>query len=266
MSWLSDSVRVFAAAFLLALAIFTIWLLTATNWRTPLPIAMQHSPLIAKGEQVFKENGCFYSCHAVGSLSKKGRQPVLRNQQGVVPPDLTTGTQRTDDWLLAYLIYPQLLLPASPMRSYNYLGNENLKSLIAYLQSIKTTALYASPQPSELTDIPQVLLNFETYQKGRFIYETNCKGCHGYAGNGKGVTGHLLLPEPRDFTDAVWMSKQTDRYLFSIITKGKSNTAMPAYGDTFSPVEIASVLKYIKLFSDPITRQRMELPLRDNNR
>lgn len=264
--WLSDYVRVFVAAFLLSVAIFMVWLLTAANWKTDLPRATQQSPEISKGEQVFKENGCFYSCHALGPLSKEAKQVIPWNQQGVVPPDLTTSTERTDDWLLAYLIYPQQLIPSSPMRSYSYLSEEKLKSLIAYLQSIKKPTRPADVTLPGITGIPQVPLNSETYKKGRSMYGIYCKGCHGDVGNGKGIAGHLLLPEPRDFTDSVWMSKQTDNYLYSVITKGKANTAMSIYGDIFSPVEIAMVVNYIKLFSDPITLQRLELPIRDNNR
>lgn len=265
-SWLFDPVRVFAVAFLLSVAIFIVWLLTAASWKTDLPRAAQQSPEISKGEQVFKENGCFYSCHALGPLSNEKAKLISWNQQGVLPPDLTASTKRTDDWLLAYLIYPQELIPSSPMRSYDYLGDEKLRSLITYLQSIKKPTSSINATPPEITEIPQVPLNNQTYQKGRYLYGIYCKGCHGDVGNGKGVVGHLLLPEPRDFTDAVWMSKQTDSYLYSVIMKGKANTAMSVYREIFSPVEIAMVLNYIKLFSDPITRQRLELPIRDNNR
>lgn len=263
LSWLYDSLRVFVVAFLLAVAIFTAWLFTAASWRTPLPTPKQYSPEIARGERVFKENGCFYSCHALGTLSK-GRKPAPWNQQGTIPPDLTTSAKRTSDWLLAYLIYPQALLPSSPMRSYDYLGNENIEALIAYLQSIKAPVLSAAGKPSELTEIPQAPLSFESYQKGRSIYRTYCESCHGDEGKGNGIAGRLLLPEPRDFTDAVWMSKQTDLYLFSVVARGKADTAMPAFGDVLLPAEMAEAVNYVKLFSDPITRQQLELPARND--
>ena len=56
------------------------------------------------------------------------------------------------------------------------------------------------------------------------MYGTYCAGCHREAGNGDGSVGHLFSPEPRDFTDAVRMSKQTDTYLsrHSLTAKGLS--------------------------------------------
>lgn len=71
--------------------------------------------------------------------------------------------------------------------------------------------------------------------------------------------GHLLSPEPRDFTDAIWMSKQTESYLFSVITDGKPNTAMAGFKDILGPQERALALHYIQYFADPVAKERMEL-------
>lgn len=59
-------------------------------------------------------------------------------------------------------------------------------------------------------EIPKVPKDPKTYHAGALVYGTYCAGCHREAGNGDGSVGHLLSPEPRDFTDAVRMSKQTD--------------------------------------------------------
>ena len=71
--------------------------------------------------------------------------------------------------------------------------------------------------------------------------------------------GSLLSPEPRDFTDTLWMSKQSEVYLFSVVSNGKPKTAMPAFRDLLSDRERALVLRYVEYFADPVGKERMEL-------
>lgn len=73
--------------------------------------------------------------------------------------------------------------------------------------------------------------------------------------------GHMLSPEPRDFTDGTWMSKQSENYLFAVVTGGKPNTAMPAFKDILTPAQRALVLRYIAYFADPVARARVEVGL-----
>lgn len=219
------------------------------------------TPDVVRGKQVFINRGCFQSCHSLGALATKANRHPLPDQPGPMPPDLTMTARRSNDWLLAYLISPQSILPYSTMSSYSSIPDDEMKALIAYLQSINT-----SPVPTNipLTDpevIPQLAPDQATYKAGRSIYKKYCQGCHGQDGNGKGPAGHLLLPEPRDFTDATWLSKQSDVYLYSIVSFGKPGTAMPAYNDILTLEERSQVLNYIRYFADPILKQRMELPV-----
>lgn len=229
------------------------------------PVSSAHSdPLVLRGQQVFVEKGCFQSCHGAGALAASEGRISLPNQPGPVPPDLTISPPRSDDWLRAYFTSPQALLPYSPMAPYNDLSNADMKALIAYLQSIK-----AVPPPSKVPVvdpqlIPAVPKDAASYRAGRNAYQTYCQGCHGQGGNGKGPVGQLLLPEPRDFTDAAWWSKQSEVYLFSVVSYGKLKTAMPPFNDILGLEQRSQVLNYIGYFSDPVMKQRMELPPRAN--
>ena len=71
--------------------------------------------------------------------------------------------------------------------------------------------------------------------------------------------GAFFFPEPRDFTDTLWMSKQSEVYLFSVVSNGKPKTAMPSFRDLLSARERALVLRYIEYFADPVGKERMEL-------
>ncbi|MDO8636126.1 MAG: c-type cytochrome [Dehalococcoidia bacterium] len=232
----------------------------------PIPAnAATPAPEVLRGQQVFINRGCFQSCHSLGALATKGNRHPLPDQPGPMPPDLTMTARRSDDWLLAYLISPQSILHYSPMTSYAHIPDDEIKDLIAYLKSINTSPVQTNIPLTDPSVIPPILADITTYRAGSAVYGIYCQGCHGQVGNGKGPVGHLLLPEPRDFTDAAWLSKQTNTYLYSIVSFGKPRTAMPAYNDILTLEERSQVLNYIGYFADPILKQRMELPALKGN-
>lgn len=217
------------------------------------PREANFTPLEERGWQVFLRERCFSSCHVLGI--------VLANPDGSrgFIPDLRKTPRRSRDWYLAYLINPQAVRPRSPMPSYGYLSSDEIEALIAFLQRFNNGVATPTPEPISAEAIPETPRDLAGYNAGRTVYRTYCAGCHGELGDGGGPVGHLLSPEPRDFTDVIWMSKQTEVYLFSVITDGKPNTAMPAFGDTLSPREMALVLRYIQYFANPVAKERMEL-------
>ncbi|HXG52733.1 MAG TPA: c-type cytochrome [candidate division Zixibacteria bacterium] len=204
----------------------------------------------ARGRQLFKRESCV-SCH-VTTLA-----PHVPDAAVGFVPDLRKTPRRTRDWYLAYLIRPRALLPWSPMPSYGYLSGQELAALIAFLQSLPRAPAAGAPAPA--ASVPEAPKSLSAYRAGRAVYRTYCAGCHGESGNGAGPVGHLLSPEPRDFTDAIWMNKQTESYLFSVITNGKPETAMPGFADLLGPADRALALRYLGYFANPVARERMEL-------
>lgn len=43
------------------------------------------------------------------------------------------------------------------------------------------------------------------------------------------------------------------------MTRGKPDTAMPAFDETLTPRERALLVRYIQYFADPVAKERMEL-------
>jgi cytochrome c6 len=76
---------------------------------------------------------------------------------------------------------------------------------------------------------------------GARLYGSKCAACHGADGTantpvGKAMKiGSLLSPE---------VQKKTDAELMTIIEKGKNK--MPAYGKSLKPVEIKSLVGYVR--------------------
>ena len=208
------------------------------------------SALEEKGRMVFMREPCT-SCHVLPIALAN-----LEVSRGVAP-NLRKTPRRSPDWYLAYFVDSRAVLPWSPMPSYGYLPDDEVEALIAFLQRLNKEASTAKAVTTEKT--PEFPRNLNAYNAGRRLYGTYCAGCHGELGNGAGRAGHLLSPEPRDFTDAVWLSKQTESYLFSVVADGKPNTAMPGFRDILRPRERALVVNYIQYFADPVAKERMEL-------
>lgn len=213
------------------------------------------SPLEEKGWKVFQREPCFSTCHAQTMLLS-----VTEDWAGFVP-DLRKTPRRTADWYIAYFVNPRAVLPYSFMPSVTYLPDDEIRALIAFLQRLNRQVKIVPPEPVPSKEIPLVPRTREAYRAGQTVFNTYCAGCHGIMGNGGGTVGQLLAPEPRDFTDAAWVTKQTENYLFSVITNGKPNTAMPGFKDILTPLERASVLRYVTYFADPVLRERVEVGL-----
>ncbi len=206
-----------------------------------------------KGWQVFQRQRCFSSCHFLTIVSDHPKS------SDSFTPDLRRTPRRSQDWYMAYLINPQAVLPWSPMPSYGSLSSDELKALSAFLQRLNREVSAPTLKLISPKEIPETPRDLAGYNAGRAVFRTYCVGCHHESGSGAGPVGHLLSPEPRDFTDGIWMSKQTEAYLFSVTTDGKPDTAMPAFKDILSPRERALVLRYIRYFANPVAKERMEL-------
>ena len=211
------------------------------------------SPLEEKGWQIFQREPCYSACHVTTMAS-----PAASDSAGFVP-DLRKTARRTRDWYLAYFVDPRAVLPYSFMPSFAHLTPDDADALIAFLQRLNRDVKAPKPEPVPASEIPATPRDFVSYRAGQALHDNYCAGCHGVSGNGGGTVGHLLAPEPRDFTDGAWMSKQTENYLFAVITEGKPNTAMPGFKDILTPTERAKVLRYIEYFADPVERERLEL-------
>lgn len=213
------------------------------------------SPLEEKGWKIFQREPCFSTCHTHTVVA-----PANQEWFGFAP-DLRATPRRSRDWYVAYFVNPRAVLPNSFMPSLAYLPDDDTRALIAFLQRLNRSVEVVKPIPVASGEIPAVAHDLSAYRAGQSVFNTHCAGCHGVAGNGNGTVGHLLAPEPRDFTDAAWMARQSENYLFAVITHGKPNTAMPGFKTILTPMERALALRYIAYFADPVLRERTEVGL-----
>ncbi|HEY0071158.1 MAG TPA: cytochrome c, partial [Chloroflexia bacterium] len=82
---------------------------------------------------------------------------------------------------------------------------------------------------------------------GKQVFTTNCIGCHGFNGDGKGPAAHFVSdPAPRNFTDASQQLYFSDGELYDAILFGVDGTAMPAWGDLLTVNDIWDVTNFIR--------------------
>jgi len=90
----------------------------------------------------------------------------------------------------------------------------------------------------------------ETAANGEKLYNHYCTPCHGTTGNGKGFNAKNLDPRPIDHTDAVFMSKRSDKELARAISGGGKavgkSTLMPPWGNTFKENQTGSLILYLR--------------------
>ncbi|MHB8368346.1 MAG: c-type cytochrome [Leptospirales bacterium] len=81
-------------------------------------------------------------------------------------------------------------------------------------------------------------------------YRTYCAQCHGLQGNGRGVNIRDMSVQPRNHTDAEYMSTRSDQDLFTADQKGglaiDKSVLMPPWGDTLTSAEIRDMVQYLR--------------------
>jgi mono/diheme cytochrome c family protein len=88
---------------------------------------------------------------------------------------------------------------------------------------------------------------------GRRLYAQRCAVCHGPDGRGNGPAAPSLVPRPVDFVRGQFKYKSTpgdqpptDDDLVRVVSGGLQASAMPYFRDLLTPVEIRTVVAYLK--------------------
>ena len=94
--------------------------------------------------------------------------------------------------------------------------------------------LLTNPVPNDLDSIV----------RGGELYQTNCTGCHGTGGRGDGPLAVTLSPPPADLALHIPLHPEGDTYIF--IANGFPNTAMPAWSDTLTDMEMWDLVNFLR--------------------
>ena len=93
-----------------------------------------------------------------------------------------------------------------------------------------------------------LVMNEETFNSGKSLYEENCSSCHGSSGCGDGQAGKELNPRPAKIANISKLPMASDGYLFWTIYEGGTpiQTAMPAFKGSLTQEEIWEIIIYLR--------------------
>lgn len=94
-------------------------------------------------------------------------------------------------------------------------------------------------EQSPLKPTPDVL------QKGKSVFESRCKKCHGADATGNGPESDPDNPAA-DLTDEARAAVNPDGVLFYKVWNGRKSPKMPAFKTELSKEEVWSVVEYVK--------------------
>jgi cytochrome c oxidase cbb3-type subunit 3 len=94
---------------------------------------------------------------------------------------------------------------------------------------------------------------------GKYLYGRFCSVCHGDTGGGDGFNAYNVSEtfgvNPRSFTDRAQMASLKDAEALTAIRDGGpavgKSAAMPAWGLTLTPLEVADVWQYVGSLAAP---------------
>ncbi|MDA0746506.1 MAG: c-type cytochrome [bacterium] len=200
---------------------------------------------VVQGKRLAAEKGCF-GCHA------------LNGRGGTVGPDISFVGDKTrhqfdfthfekheprevEYWLRKHFLEPNEISPGTLMPDLG-LDEQQADALTAYMLSLRKKVALAQYRPSlRAASAPVGARAFS----GEELYQMNCSSCHGKDGRESEVPG-IRTPALNN-VDA--QAVAGDDYYRFIIAKGRSGSAMPAWGPgkgNLSQDEIDRIVGYIR--------------------
>lgn len=202
---------------------------------------------VLEGRKIYLTYGCV-GCHGVTGGGGMGK-PILDD----------TWIFGSDDVTLFKLIRGDVPKQTMPNAIGKALTDDQIKQVILYVRSIymgdpsKINWQVPPPVPEELLRAP--VSSGDPVAAGRVLFMSACVPCHGEGGKGDGVASKDLNPKPRNLTDAAYMAKLDDRYLYELVSRGGiavgKSAQMPEFA--FSPQDIQNLIAFVRTLSNGAT-------------
>ena len=114
------------------------------------------------------------------------------------------------------------------------------------LMAVGMVVLVSTPDTAtgRLAGVNPVVPDEASIAAGRSLFQANCTQCHGDGGQGDGPLAPDLDPPPLDLS--IHVPLHPDGELFGFIRNGIPETAMPAFIDRFSELQIWNLINFLQ--------------------
>ena len=230
----------------------------------PSEFAVEYTPLEARGRKIYLREGCV-NCHSqfvrpqdrdFGPLVMAGDYVYeTPNLLGTIRtgPDLSNeGGKHPDAWHKAHFINPRTTTPGSVMPPFSYFKDDEMKAIIAYVQSlgkkrlVKYERIYHPDELVKVLEKRKVDVNSSAAANaGRGIYQQNCATCHGTHGLGNGPNAIAIGKKPANFSRPFYKDYD-DVTWFWRVTEGVPGTRMPQWGKLLTEEQRWYLVAFLK--------------------
>lgn len=247
------------------------------------------TPLEAEGRNIYVNNGCTF-CHTqfirnidwgIGATRVAHSGDYVEDRPHLIGtertgPDLSQeGGEHPDDWHMAHFMNPRYTRPESIMPSWEFLGMEKIRALIAYKQCLgfkmadermerqrywkaeSIKAFESGPEanvewlhsnvPEPWRQLPNPYMTTKAgLRRGHRVFQSYCIGCHGPIGDGMGPAQPFIYPPPLNFT-ILKDRGISGGILYYQIMNGITGTAMPYFKKDLESEKIWEVGNYVAI-------------------
>ena len=181
---------------------------------------------VSRGGSLFAANCA--SCHGpAGKGDGKASASLLPR-----PANLTAAC--FSDERLSSVLWNGIV--GSAMPPWRQLPTEDLRALVAYIDSLHVAS--APPSTQESTSLAE----------GKALFAAACGSCHGDTGAGNGPAAGALAPSPTNFH----LKKPTAERAWDVLENGVPGTAMPPWKDQLSEDERHALVEFVRsLYGTP---------------
>ncbi|MBI2995438.1 MAG: cbb3-type cytochrome c oxidase subunit II [Candidatus Melainabacteria bacterium] len=231
----------------------------------PSEFAFVRTSLEEQGRKIYIREGCV-NCHSqfvrpqdrdFGPLVLAGDYVYdTPNLLGTIRtgPDLSNeGGKHPDAWHIAHFKGPRSTTPGSVMPPFNYLKDDEMKALVAYIQSlgkkriVKYKRIYHPDELEKVLEKRKMDVNSSAASNaGRGIFQQNCATCHGTHGLGNGPNAIALSKKPANFSRPFYKDYD-DITWFWRITEGVPGTRMPQWGKLLTEEQRWYLVAFLKI-------------------
>jgi mono/diheme cytochrome c family protein len=179
---------------------------------------------VSRGVALFAANCA--SCHgSAGRGDGKASASLLPK-----PANLTAA--RFSDERLSSVLWNGVA--GSAMPPWRQLPAEDLRALIAYIQSLHAPGAAPGTQETASLDL------------GKALFVNTCGSCHGETGAGNGPAAGALAPAPTNFH----LKKPTEERAWDVLENGVPGTAMPPWRNQLSADQRQALVEFVRSLYD----------------